>query len=98
MSSGDSGSSSSDGEDDGDGNGEQEPDSVAKQRALEEARAMLADRPRSKKKRKNAWFEDEVSTCSRGLHCADAALQALSAYHVKPENCSRVCNLAVSAS
>ena len=39
-----------------------EPDMAAKQRALEEARAMLADRPRSKKKRSNTWFEEEVAT------------------------------------
>ena len=59
MSSSGSGSSSSDDEGSGGEAAEQEPDSAAKQRALEEARAMLADKPR-KKRRKNAWLEDEV--------------------------------------
>ena len=66
MSSSDSGSSSSDDEGSGSEAAEQEPDSATKQRALEEARAMLADKPR-KKKRKNAWLEDEVSASSLTL-------------------------------
>ena len=57
-----SGSSSSDDEDDAGADGAAaEPDEAAKQHALEEARAMLADRPRSKKKHSNAWFEEEVA-------------------------------------
>ena len=59
MSSSGSDSSSSDDEGSGSEAAEQEPDSAAKRRALEEARAMLADKPRMKK-RKNAWLEDEV--------------------------------------
>ncbi len=62
SSGGSSGSSSSDDEDGGEDAAAAEPDSAAKQRALEEARAMLADRPRSKKKRGNAWFEEEVAS------------------------------------
>lgn len=63
MSSGSSSSSSDDEDEDEDAAGA-EPDSAAKQRALEEARAMLADRPRTKKKRSNVWFEDEVPITS----------------------------------
>ena len=56
-----SSSSSDDDEDEGGGDaGTHEPDSAAKARALEEARAMLADAPRAKKKGGNAYFEDEV--------------------------------------
>ena len=61
MSSGGSSSSSDDEDDAGADGAAAEPDAAAKQRALEEARAMLADRPRSKKKRSNAWFEEEVA-------------------------------------
>ena len=61
MSSGGSSSGSDDDEEEeGEGGIAAEPDSAAQQRALEEARAMLADRPRSRKKRSNAWFEEEV--------------------------------------
>ena len=62
ISSGGSSSSSDDEDEAGADGAAAEPDAAAKQRALEEARAMLADRPRSKKKRSNAWFEEEVAT------------------------------------
>ena len=62
MNSGSSSGSSSDDEDGGEDMAAAEPDSAAKQRALDEARAMLADRPRSKKKRGNAYFEEEVAS------------------------------------
>ena len=64
MSSGSSSSSSDDEDEDEDAAGA-EPDSAARQRALEEARAMLADRPRSKRKRSNVWIEDEVPITSK---------------------------------
>jgi len=64
MSSGSSSSSSDEEDEDEDAAGA-EPDSAAKQHALEEARAMLADRPRSKKKHSNVWFEDEVPITSK---------------------------------
>lgn len=46
------------------------PDSAAKQRALEEARALLRDEPRAKNK--NAYFEDEVCCGMHAFHNACA--------------------------
>jgi len=57
-------------EEDEEARADRAPDSAAKQRALEEARALLWDEPRAKKK--NAYFEDEVRCGMHAFHNACA--------------------------
>ena len=77
MSSGGSSSSDDDDNEEGERAAAAEPSSAAKQRALQEAWAMLADRPRSKKRRGNALFEEEVPLLHPDSRCLSVTRQSL---------------------